>query len=159
MKRWRAILTVLPLMLIVLCITALLLPLPLQAVAGRAVGAVPPDAVRVSAAAYPYGPVLVERTISDPRVVRDLWVRLSGLPRLDGRMGCALAPPDPIRYTFRFTRWGLPVTVAEPRADGCAPRRWSVSSSGGGYVRLDETGATTRALLAEAGLPPLPAQG
>jgi hypothetical protein len=159
-ERLRAILMVLPAALLCLCVVALLLPTLLFApLAGHAVSAVPPDAVRVSAVAYPYGPVLVERTITDPWVVRELYTQLSGLPRFDGRMGCALAPPDPVAYEFRFTRWGMLVAVAAPQADGCAPRRWSVSSGGYSYGRLDESGATTRALLAEAGLPPLPAQG
>jgi hypothetical protein len=156
--RLRGILLVLPMMLLCLCVVALLLPLMQAPLFGRAVGAVPPNAVRVSAAAYPYGPALVDRVITDPRLVRDLWARLNALPAFTGRMGCALAPPDLVRYTFRFTRWGTPVMAAELVAFGCAPRRWSVSSGGYGYGRLDETGATTRAILAEAGLPPLPTE-
>jgi hypothetical protein len=159
-ERLRAILMILPAALLILCVVVLLLPTFLFGpLAGSAVAAVPPDAVRVTASAYPYGPVLVERTITNARVVRDLYIQLSRLPRFGGRVGCALARPDPISYAFRFTRWGAPVVVASPQADGCAPRRWGISSGGYGYTRLDETGATTRALLAEAGLPPLPAQG
>ncbi|HEV2236842.1 MAG TPA: hypothetical protein VGR57_09315, partial [Ktedonobacterales bacterium] len=71
-------------------------------------------------------------------------------------MGCALAPPAPVRYVFRFTRWGAPMTVTSLDPVGCAPLRWGVSSGGYDYGRLDDTGATTRALLAEAGLPPPP---
>jgi hypothetical protein len=155
--RWRSILMVLPAALLTLCIVALLLPpLIFAPMVGHAVGAVPPDAVRVSATTYPHGPVLVDRTITDPRIVADLWARLAHLPALEWRMGCMLAPRDPIRYVFRFTRWGAPVTVAAPRADGCGPRQWGISSGGYSYGRLDVSGATTRAILAEAGLPPLP---
>ncbi|HEV2239241.1 MAG TPA: hypothetical protein VGR57_21475, partial [Ktedonobacterales bacterium] len=65
---------ILPAALLILCVVALLLPTLLFApLAGRAVGAVPPDAVRVTASAYPSGQLLVDRTITDPRVVRDLW--------------------------------------------------------------------------------------
>jgi hypothetical protein len=50
----------------------------------------------------------------------------------------------------------MPVAVASLVPGDCAPLRWGVSSGGYGNGRLDDTGATTRALLAEAGLPSLP---
>jgi hypothetical protein len=137
---------VLPAILLFLCVCALLLPpLVLAPLAGSAVAAVPPDAVRVSAVAYPYGPVLMDRTITEPRTVADLAARLNRLPAFEWRMGCTLAPPDPVRYVFHFTRWGMPVAVASLVPGDCAPLRWGVSSGGYGYGRLDDTGATTRA--------------
>lgn len=159
-ERLRAILMVLPAALLILCVVAMLLPTLLFApLAGHAVGAVPPDAVHVSAAVFPDGPVLVERAITNPRVVRDLWARLTALPSFTGRMGCTLGPPFPINYTLRFTRWGLPVTIAALGFGDCAaPSRWTMNSGGYSYWRLDQTGAATRAILAEAGLPPLPDQ-
>jgi hypothetical protein len=100
--------------------------------------------------------VLVDREITDPHIVARLFTQLASMPAFEWRVGCTLASPDPISYVFRFTRWGAPVTVAAPRADGCAPRQWRISSGGYGYGRLDVSGATTRAILAEGGLPTLP---
>ncbi len=149
---------VLPAVLLAVVVLALFVqPVIVPAVIGL-VPPVPPDAVQVSASAAPYGPTLDTHTITDARTVADLYARLNRLPLVRGPFGCVLALPDPVAYMFRFTRGSVIVEVARPVADGCSPRRWSVSRSGDSYLRIDFTGEATRAILSEAQLPPLPSQ-
>lgn len=118
----------------------------------------PPDAVQVSASAAASGRTLVTRRITDARTVADLYARLNGLPAVRWRFGCLLAPPDPVDYRFHFTRWGMPIEDAQSEGYGCAPRRWFVSRYGFYDLHMDFTGEQTKAMLAEAQLPPLPSQ-
>jgi hypothetical protein len=154
----RFIIMVLPAVLLAVFVLVLFVqPVIVPAIIGL-VPPVPPDAVQVSASAAPYGPTLATHTITDARTVADLFARINRLPSIGQLHGCALATPDPVAYTFRFTRGSVLVEVAAPVADGCSPRRWLVSRGGLGSVRLDVTGEATRAILSEAQLPPLPSQ-
>ena len=118
---------------------------------------IPPDAVQVSASAAVDGRTLVSHKFTDAHTVADLYARINALPSTGGlRFSCMLAPPDPVRYTFHFTRWGMPVEDANPSGGGCYPRRWIVSRYGGWDLHMDFTGEQTKAILAEAQLPPLP---
>jgi hypothetical protein len=117
----------------------------------------PPDAVQVSTSASPeLGDTWVTHQITDARTVADLYARLNALPAVQWRYGCLLAPPDPVHYMFHFTRWGMPVEDAQLDGEGCYPRRWFVSRYGFQDLHMDLTGEQTKAMLAEAHLPPLP---
>jgi hypothetical protein len=154
----RFLIMVLPAVLLAVVVLALFVqPVIVPAVIGL-IPLVPPDAVQVSASAAPYGPTLDTHTIRDARTVADLYARLNRLPLVRRPFGCVLAFPDPVAYMFRFTRRSVLVDVATSVAPGCSPRRWLVSRGGDSFLRVDWTGEATRAILAEAQLPPLPSQ-
>ena len=117
-----------------------------------AVGLIPPDAVQVSAASAA-GQPLARHQITNSRSVADLYTRINGSPTVAFGGGCTLAPPDPVTYAFAFTRWGTTLETAAPNASGCPPHLWTVTRGGWSSLHLDLSGAATRAILVEAGLP------
>ncbi len=134
-----------------------LLTLPYVFVDPVTIQLLPPDAVQVSAS-LDHERTWVTHEITDAHTVADLYARLNGLPSVRWRFGCLLAPPDPVLYRFHFTRWGMAIEDAQPEGGGCAPRRWFVSRYGYYDLHMDFTGEQTKAMLAEAHLPPLPTQ-
>ena len=114
-----------------------------------------PDAVEVNASTEDGYP-LVSHHITDAHIVADLYSRIESLTSTGGlHFTCLPAPPDPVRYLFHFTRWGVPVEDARLLGYGCYPRRWQVSRFTFSDLRVDLTGEQTKTILFEAQLPPL----
>ncbi len=117
---------------------------------------VSPDAVQVSTATAAQGYYFATREITDAHTVADLYTRINGLP--SARPFAILFPPcptpspDTLMYSFRFTRWGLPVEVATLVEQGCSV--WEFIRGGIPGARNDPTGRQTQVILDEA--QPLP---
>jgi hypothetical protein len=102
----------------------------------------PPDTVPVSAADQTSGQLLASRTITDQRIVADLYSRINHLPSTAGlEFNCPLSGPAVLQMTFRFTRLGFPLETAVHHGDGC--EFWSLSSGGiqEPFARWDPGGA------------------
>lgn len=113
---------------------------------------VPPDAVQVSTAFAAQGNYVPRREITDARTVADLYARINDLPpdSLFAVDSCPQPGPDTLMYSFRFTRWGLPVEVATLVEKNCSV--WSLVRGGLPEVHNDPTGQT-QVILSEAQVP------
>jgi hypothetical protein len=113
---------------------------------------VPPDAVEVSFAFAAQGHYVVLHEITDARTVTDLYTRVNDLPPTDvfAVDRCRPRRPDTLMYSFRFTRWGLPIETATLVAQGCSV--WAVFRGFLPEVHDDRTGQT-QVILSEAHVP------
>ena len=96
---------------------------------------VPPDAVQVSVSSVETGRLLGSREITDARTVADDYDQISDLPvSFEAEFGtyhCNQYDVHTLKtYTFRFTRWGLPVKVATVENICGLPLLWLISSGG-----------------------------
>ncbi len=150
----RFFIMVLPAVVLAVFLAVIFLPFGASAV----IQLVPPDAVRVSASVAVGGRTLVTHEITDAHTVADLYARLNRLPSVGPFFECGLGGlPDPVHYTFRFTRWGVSVEDATLGGSGCPrPLAWRVSYGVLWNFHTDYTGEQTQAMLAKAQLPPLP---
>jgi hypothetical protein len=113
---------------------------------------VPPDAVEVSTAFAVQGHYFGTRAITHARTVADLYARINDLPPADvfAVNRCWPRSPETLMFSFRFTRWGLPIETATLVAQGCSV--WAVFRGFLPEAHKDPTGQT-QAILSEAHLP------
>ena len=113
---------------------------------------VSPDAVQVRAYTVDGGPPFAVRTITDVRVVADLYTRINNLPTVwySAFDSCPAYQSNSVYYQVDFTRWGVLIEGAALVEKGCSV--WDVVRGGIPVAHNDPDGQT-QIILSEARLP------